>query len=418
MEVALLIVGGGPAAMEAARGYRDAGGAGSVLMVADEHRAPYRRPPLTKDLIRGEAAPSSLPMETEDWFHTQDVELARTRVTRLSCEAVDPSLAAVDQAGGTERPSPPAVAAAGRHAWLEDGRVVAYEQLILATGSAPTRLPVVGADLPGVHTIRTARDVDGFLERLGAGRPVAVIGSGFIGCEIAASLRLRGHPVTLLSDEDAPLVGRLGPEVGARIAGWLEGAGVELRLGAPVEEIAHGTDARDGESFCVLTAAGPVVADLVVMAAGATPRLELAADLTLDVSQGGLPVDASMRTARTGIYAAGDAARPHHPVAGRAIQTEHWGDALAQGEVAGRAAAGDATAAWDDIPGFWSTIGERTLKYAAWGDGHDQVEVVAGDGEAFVASYFSGGRLVGVLTHGDDATYDLAADEIRAAAGG
>lgn len=381
MDVALLIAGGGPAALAAARGYREAGGAGPVLLVADEHRAPYRRPPLTKDYLRGEMGAISLPIEPPSWYREHAVDVASSRVVQVD----HPSCTAS----------------------LEDGREVVFEHLILATGSAPARLPLPGVDLPQVLVVRTAGDVHALLERLGEARPATVIGSGFIGCEITASLRRRGHPVTLVSDEPLPQAARLGEDVGGRIAGWLAEAGACLEFGAGVTAI---EPVGDG-SARVLTDEGSFESDVVVVAAGARRRLELAGSLGLDVSEGGFVTDASMRTALGGVLAAGDAARAHHAVAGRTIQTEHWGDALAQGEVAGRVAAGE-SAEWTDVPGFWSGIGDRTLKYVAWGDGHDDVQVDDRPHGGFAARYWREGRLVGALTHGADGDYDLAGETL------
>jgi NADPH-dependent 2,4-dienoyl-CoA reductase/sulfur reductase-like enzyme len=144
---------------------------------------------------------------------------------------------------------------------------------------------------------------------------------------------------------------------------------------------------------------------VVVMAAGVTPRTELAVAAGLELSGGAVPVDASMRTARDGLYAAGDVAFALNTRARRRLRVEHWGDALGQGEVAGRSAAGQ-RAEWDSVPGFWSTIGSHTLKYAAWGDGFEQYRFENhGDG-GFTAWYGGDGKIVGVLAHEADGDYD------------
>jgi 3-phenylpropionate/trans-cinnamate dioxygenase ferredoxin reductase component len=148
-----------------------------------------------------------------------------------------------------------------------------------------------------------------------------------------------------------------------------------------------------------------VTGRVVVMAAGVAPRGELAAAAGLELANGAVPVDASMRTAQAGIYAAGDVAFAENASAGRRLRVEHWGDALGQGEVAGRTAAGD-TAQWDAVPGFWSTIGSHTLKYAAWGDGFEQSRIEPHGGGAFTAWYGRDGRIVGVLAHEADEDYE------------
>ena len=178
-----LIIGGGPAAIAAARGYRDAGGEGSVAIVTDEHRMPYRRPPLTKQLLRGEISEDELPLESEDWLREQRISLISGRAVSLDAEQ--------------------------REVMISGGRALAYRDALLATGAEPTRIPVPGADHPGVRIVRALDHVRELIVRLRDGEPVIVIGSGFIGCEIAASLRRRAHPVTLISDESEPNAARL-----------------------------------------------------------------------------------------------------------------------------------------------------------------------------------------------------------------
>ena len=370
----LLVVGGGPAGLSAARGYRDAGGRGPVAIVADEQRMPYRRPPLTKELLRGEIDESELALEEERWLVEQGVALIAGRAVALDAES--------------------------REVALSGGRVLRYGTCLLATGAEPVRLPVPGADDPGVRVVRSLDHVRELTARLTPGDPVVVIGSGFLGCEIAASLTMRGQRVSLVSDEPSPNARRLGPEAGRLIEGWLAALGVSLTLDAEVARI----ERRDG-ALHVIAGPAPVRAPVVVMATGVAPRGELLVPTGALLRDGAIPVDASMRTAVDGILAAGDVARAHNVTAGRALRVEHWGDALQQGSIAGSVAAG-VDAAWSDVPGFWSTIGTRTLKYAAWGDGYDTSSLEpAVDGEGFTVWYGREGRLVGVLAHDVDESY-------------
>jgi 3-phenylpropionate/trans-cinnamate dioxygenase ferredoxin reductase component len=371
----LLVIGGGPAGLSAVRGYRSAGGPGRVAIVGDEKRMPYSRPPLTKELMRGEITEDELPLEDEEW-------LARERVALVGGRAV-----ALDHA---------------RHeVTLSGGRTLTYGRCVLATGAEPQRLPVPGSDDPAVRVMRSLDDLRELRWRLREGGDVIVIGSGFIGCEIAASLRRRGHPVTLVSDEPSPNCRRLGEAAGERIVGWLVSEGVELRLGRPVDAIE-----RRADRLHVTAGDASLSAPLVVMAAGVAPRSELVAGaLAVHEGDGAVPVDSGLRTSLPDVLAAGDVCLAHNEAAGRPLRVEHWGDALGQGETAGRTAAGEA-AAWADVPGFWSTIGGRTLKYAAWGDGYDECRFEAGGGEAFTVWYGRDGRTVGVLAHDSDAAYD------------
>jgi NADPH-dependent 2,4-dienoyl-CoA reductase/sulfur reductase-like enzyme len=261
------------------------------------------------------------------------------------------------------------------------------------------RLPVPGADDPGVRVLRSLDQLRELQTRLAGGGRVVVIGSGFIGCEIAASLRCLERDVALVSDEPAPNVGRLGPEAAERIAQWLAEDGVDLQLGHEVERVG-----RAGGLLTVTAGRATVEAEVVVMAAGVAPRAELAQAAGITLTDGAIPVDAAMRTPVQGVLAAGDVCMAVNASVGRALRVEHWGEALNHGEVAGRTAAG-APAAWDAVPGFWSVIGGRTLKYAAWGDGFDDSHCQPHADGGFTVSYGRAGELVGVLTYQADDDY-------------
>ncbi|MGH2913636.1 MAG: NAD(P)/FAD-dependent oxidoreductase [Solirubrobacteraceae bacterium] len=373
--LALLVIGGGPAGFAAARAFRDAGGGGEVAIVTDEQRMPYERPPLTKSLLRGETGEDELALEDESWLAEHGVSLVGGRAVTL-----DP---------------------AAREVTLSGGRRLRYASCVLATGAEPKRLPVPGADDPAVRVVRSLDNVRELLVRLDAGSGgVVVIGSGFIGCEIAASLRRRGQDVALLSDEPAPNARRLGERAANEIAAWLRADGVSLSLGVEVRAI----ERRDGQ-LSVQAGHRPVGAPVVVMATGVAPRGELAAAAGAELSHGAVVVDSAMRTGLDGVLAAGDVCLARNDAAGRPLRVEHWGDALGQGEVAGRTAAG-VQARWDDVPGFWSTIGEHTLKYAAWGDGFDEIRFDAADAGRFAAWYGRCGQVVGVLAHDRDDCYE------------
>lgn len=381
----LLVIGGGPAGLSAVRAYREAGGQGPVAIVADEHRMPYRRPPLTKELLRGDATEEDLPIERESWLSEHQVSLIGGRAVTLDAEA--------------------------RSVILSGGRELRYRQLVLATGAEPTRLPVAGADDPAVRVLRTLDDLRELQRRLERGESAIVIGSGFIGCEISASLRMRGLRVELVSDESAPNVARLGDEAAAVLTRWLEEQGVSLHLGTAVERIQRAAD-----GFEVIADGGSVSGEVVIMATGVAPRGELAAAAVgIELAGGAIPVSADMTSARADVLAAGDVCRAENRAAGRPLRVEHWGDALAQGEIAGVTAAGK-QATWNQVPGFWSTIGSRTLKYAAWGDGYDQTRFESHPNGGFTCWYGRDGLIVGVLSHEADEDYERGSDLIRCGA--
>ena len=377
----LVVVGGGPGGLAAARAYRNAGGRARVTILTTEPYAPYNRPPLTKDFLRGESGRDALPLEDEGWYVANDVELRTSTV-----------VASLDRARGVVE--------------TDAGEEYPYDACVLATGSEPVRLPIPGGEDPEILVMRTIENSVRLQDRVGPGDRAVVVGSGFIGCEAAASLSLRGARVTLVSLEEVPQGQRLGPEVGERIRSWLEGYGVELRMGAALESIERGNggfvvSVEDGDDVSTGT---------VLFGTGVQPRLGLAEAAGLEVD-GGVVTDSSMRTSGPGVFAVGDIVSAYNESAGRHVSVEHWGDALEHGRIAGTVIAGG-EAAWSKAPGFWSTIGDNTMKYWHWGDGWDEL-AFEDRGEAFVARYGMNGTLVGVLAHGADEDYEEAREPIE-----
>jgi NADPH-dependent 2,4-dienoyl-CoA reductase/sulfur reductase-like enzyme len=371
----IVVVGAGPAGLSTARAYRAAGGKGPVTLVGSEPRLPYERPPLTKDFLRGETRLEELTIEQRDWFGAQEIELQLgQRVT------------AIDATHGVVT--------------LADAQRLDADAIVLATGSEPVVPDLPGADHPRVMTMREIPDSEAIAERSAEGR-VLVIGSGFIGCEVAASLALKGVETIVISQERLPQVARLGIDAGKKIAGWLSSLGVQFVGDAVVGAVHDGrvVELEDGRRFA---------GSAVVVGAGAEPRGELAAEAGLAMHEGAVVVDHSMRTSSSAcpVYAVGDIAYAFNPAAGRHLRVEHWGDALAHGVVAGQALAG-ANGAWEQVPGFWSTIGTQALKYAAWGDGHEAERLFDYPDGAFTIWYLRAGKTVGVLTHERDGDYEL-----------
>jgi 3-phenylpropionate/trans-cinnamate dioxygenase ferredoxin reductase component len=374
-EERIVIVGGGPAAQAAASAYREAGGAGAVTILAREADPPYERPPLTKDFLRGESARDELPLAGPGWYEERGIELRTgTRVAELDLGALEVRSA--------------------------EGRAFGFDRVLLATGAEPLVPSLPGADGPGVQTVRRIGDSERLAE-LGDGDRALVVGSGFIGCEAAASLAMRGAEVTVATIEAAPQVERLGDDVAARIAGWLEDLGVDVLGETELQSVGS---AGDRASRARLSGNRELVADRVLLALGVTRNDGLAAAAGIAVEDG-IEIDASMCTADPRVLAAGDVVFATNSTAGRRLRVEHWGEALNMGEVAGRTLAG-VEAGWDVAPGFWSTIGEHTIKYVGWGDGWDELRFESGEGGAFVCRYGRDGELVGVAAHDDDAAYE------------
>ena len=370
----LVIVGGGPGGLATARAYREAGGRARVTILTSEPYAPYNRPPLTKEFLRGEASHEDLPLESDGWYVENSVEL------RLSAV-----VAGLDGNNQTVE--------------MDDGEKLSYDACVLATGSEPIRLPISGADDPEILVMRTIENSMRLQHRVGDNGKSVVVGSGFIGCEAAASLALRGGDVTLISLEESPQHARLGQEVGERIEGWLCEYGVNLRLGANLESI----ERSDPGYELSIEGAETISAGTVLFGTGVAPRTGLAEGAGLEVD-GGVVTDSSMRTSAPGIYAVGDIARAYNESAGRHLSVEHWGDALEHGRIAGTVISGG-EAGWRMAPGFWSTIGDKTLKYWAWGDGWDERRF-ENRGEAFTVWYGKEGTLVGIISHNSDDDYE------------
>ena len=376
----LLVIGGGQAGLATATAYRESGGEGTVRIVSADPQPPYHRPSLSKGFLTGAKEAGELPLQGEDFYAGHDLQLDLGR-TVTSLDAGD------------------------RTATLDDGEQISYAVCVLATGSGSAVPPIDGAGHPDVRLLRSRDDAVALQEAAKEARSAVVIGSGFIGCEAAMSLASLGLDVTMMTTERLPQIDRLGLEVAGRIAGWLGEAGVTVIGGKPITAI-------DGGHAVVLDKR-PFPADLVVLAAGAQPRGDLAVGAGVDTEDGRVLVDEHLASSVPGLYAAGDVARAENAAAGRALSVEHWHEAQSMGAVAGHNAAqgeGGEQRSWDSVPDFWTDLGERTLQYAGWGDGYDDVRLVDHGDEAFTAWYTRdvAGKpiLVGVLTH--DADDDLA----------
>ncbi|MEE4025277.1 FAD/NAD(P)-binding oxidoreductase [Gordonia sp. PKS22-38] len=372
-EPGLIVIGSGAAGIGAAEAYREHRNDVPVRILTADVDAPYMRPPLSKEFLRGES--DDVGVHTPEWLAERKLELSTgTRVDGIDVR---------DRV----------VTAAGRR--------FAYSELIVACGSHPRTLPVPGGDR--ALSLRSLRDAEELRRVAEQSDSAVVVGAGFIGCEAAASLAMRGVSVTLVAPGQVPQQKRFGVEVGERLRSMVEDAGARFVGGVRVQEItAEGVVLDNGVT---------VDTDLVVAATGVTPDSALAGPAGLSVEQARIVVDADMRTAQPGVFAAGDVALAANVAAGRSIAVEHWQDAADQGAVAGRRAAG-IEAAWAQVPGFWSTIGTATVKYHAWGDGYDRCRLID-HRDGFTAWYESDGVAVGVLTHNADDDYELGEELIR-----
>jgi 3-phenylpropionate/trans-cinnamate dioxygenase ferredoxin reductase subunit len=363
----LVVIGSGPAGVSAAEAFRGLDQDRSVRILTADADPPYERPPLSKDYLRGET--EDVTLHPAEWFRERNIELVHSS-----------AVAEID--------------VAGRHV-LAGGTSHPYSTLVIASGASPTPLPVPGGDL--VLQLRSLADAARLRSACAAASSVTVIGAGFIGCEAAASLALQGISVTLVAPDDVPQEKRLGSAAGEQLLTLLKTAGVHYVGGATVKEVdRRGVTLDDGVTIC---------SDVVLAATGVTPNSAVAAEVGLRVERSRIVVGSDMRTSIDGVFAAGDVTFAFNATAGRRLAVEHWQDAMDQGEVAGAGAAGG-SASWDGVPGFWSTIGDTTVKYHAWGDGYQRSKLIARD-DGFTVWYERDRAVVGVLTCNADDDYDL-----------
>ncbi len=363
-EQTFIIIGASLAGAKAAEELRTQGFGGRVLLIGSEPERPYERPPLTKDYLRGESEREKAYVHKHGFYEQHQIELE----TETTVTALDPASPRVR---------------------LADDRELSYDRLLLATGAEPRRIPIAGAELDGVHYLRTLSDCDALRERLGTGGRVVVVGAGWIGSEFAASARQRGLEVTVVDPLALPNKRIFGPEIGAFYRDVHRDNGVELVLGQGVEALeGKGSVAR------VRTDGGKTIdCDFVVVGIGVAPRVNVARNAGIEVDDG-IVVDQKLQTSAPGVFAAGDVARAWHPSYGERIRVEHWSNALNQGPAAARAMLGQEVS-YDRIPYFFSDQYDVGMEYSGYAPTWEEV-VFRGDpaeGE-FIAFWLRGGRVI------------------------
>jgi 3-phenylpropionate/trans-cinnamate dioxygenase ferredoxin reductase component len=360
-----VIVGAGLAGAKAAETLRAEGFGGRLLLVGEEPERPYQRPPLSKAYLRGQADHNSLYVHQQGFYAAHDIEL---------------------------RPATPvrAIHPAARRLELASGERIGYQRLLLATGAAPRRLRLPGADLAGVHYLRTRQDADVLADAAARATHIVVVGSGWIASEAAASLRQLGREVTLIGPDVAPLARVLGPEIGRVYRDLHADHGVRLQLGTRVAGLRG-----HGRVEAVITSDGRAIdCDLVLVGAGAVPRTELAEAAGLPVRNGVLVNEELEAVGAAGVYAAGDVAAAWHPRYQRYLHVEHWANALNQGPAAARNMLGVPTA-YARLPYFYSDQYDLGMEYSGFAATWDRV-VVRGDLAArqFIAFWLKDQRVI------------------------
>jgi 3-phenylpropionate/trans-cinnamate dioxygenase ferredoxin reductase component len=326
----IVIVGGGFSGGNAAATLREEGFAGPVVIVGPEPGVPFGRPPLSKTYLRSAEDLEGWYVRPAGWYADHGVDIRRA------------SVAGVDPAAHT--------------VVLDSGESISYQKVLIATGARNRRLGIDGAELPGIHYLRTVAECDAIKQEAVAGRRAVVVGMGFIGCEVAASLTQLGVQVTAVFPGRAPLDRVLGGQVGALIGAIHRANGVELLAGEQVAAF-EGTERVEA----IVTAAGHrVPCDFAVAGIGVEPDIPAVAGSSI-AEDNGILVDEQCRTSAADVYAAGDVANHLHPLFGR-IRVEHYNNAEKQGAAAARSMLGS-TAPYDYVHSFWSDQYEHTIEY-------------------------------------------------------
>ena len=389
MQDGVVVVGAGQAAAQLAISLRQGGYRGPLRVFGDEPFLPYQRPPLSKKFLPDPKNPESLLLRPAAFWQEQDVGIETgQRVVSLD--------------------------RARRQVATADGRAIAYDRLVLATGTAARHLPVPGIDRPGVFSLRTIDDTLRLRPALDAARRIVIVGGGYIGLEAAAVFRAEGREVVVLEAEDRVLKRVTGVAISDFFQRYHAGRGVALKLGARAAAI-EGDKRVTGVA---LSDGTHLPADLVLNATGARPNDDLAKAAGIACDDGIL-VDAHARTDDPQVFAAGDCTRFHSRRYGRMLRLESVQNAIDQAKAAASAILGQPQH-YDPVPWFWSDQYEIKLQIAGLADRHDAAQVV-GDpaGAKFSVEYRSGGKLVAVDAVNDGRAHMMArkriAEELAAA---
>jgi 3-phenylpropionate/trans-cinnamate dioxygenase ferredoxin reductase subunit len=362
-----VIVGANLAGGAAVSTLREDGFDGRIVLIGEEPDPPFERPPLSKDYLRGETAFDRTLLRPPAWYEEAGVDL------RLGVRAtsVDPSARSVE---------------------LEGGERVTYDRLLVTTGGANRPLAVTGVGLDGILELRTRADADRIRAEARPGRTAVVVGAGFIGMEVAASLRQMGMAVEVVEILSVPLLRVLGPEVGAVFEAVHRDHGVRFHFRDDVRAFRG----RDRVEEVVTVGGARIGCDFVVVGIGITPSTGVVAGSGIDVDDG-IVVDEFCRTTVDGVYAAGDVANQRHPLFGRRIRVEHWDNALKQGAAAARNMMGREEP-FDDTHWFWSDQYQDNLQYAGFASEWDRL-VVRGrlEERSFLGFYLKDGLVDAVV---------------------
>ena len=361
----IVIIGAGHAGGRAAESMRQSGFTGGITLIGEEAHVPYERPPLSKELLTGDQDADETFLNPLGFYSENNIDLR-----------LETKVRAIDRNARTVR--------------LADGGSVAYDKLLITTGSRVRRLDCPGADLAGIHFIRTIDDTLVLRPLLEKGSRVVVIGGGFIGLEVAARARTRGAHVTVVELADQVLARVADPAVGGLVADLHRANGVHIMTGATVERI----DGNGRVAELVCTDGETIAADVVVVGIGILPNLEIAQQAGLETADG-ITVDEFGRTSDKDIFAAGDVAFHYNPILGRHLRLESWANAQNGGIAVARNMVCEPTP-YAELPWFWSDQFDLNLQLVGAPTTWDRL-VTRGDPATgrCVVFYMEGASVVG-----------------------
>jgi NADPH-dependent 2,4-dienoyl-CoA reductase/sulfur reductase-like enzyme len=362
----IVLVGGGLAAARTAEQLRRSEYTGRITIVSDEVHLPYDRPPLSKEVLRKEV--DDVALKPREWYDEKDI------VLRLGS-----AVTGLDTAAQTVT--------------LDDGTLLGYDELVIATGLVPRRIPAF-PDLEGIRVLRSFDESMALREHASAAHHAVVIGAGFIGCEVAASLRSMGVDVVLVEPQPTPLAAVLGEQIGELVARLHRDEGVDVRLGVGVAEV-RGQGRVD---TVVLTDGTELTADLVVVGIGSKPATDWLEGSGIEVDNGVI-CDAAGRTNAPNVWALGDVAS-WRDATGHQARVEHWSNVADQARVVVPAMLGQDVPTNVVVPYFWSDQYDIKIQCLGEPEATDTVHLVEDDGRKFLAYYERDGVLVGVVGGG------------------
>jgi 3-phenylpropionate/trans-cinnamate dioxygenase ferredoxin reductase component len=362
-----VIVGASLAGATAAVRLREEGFGGRVVLIGEEVHPPYQRPPLSKRYLRGEQPFEDALVKPADFYASNDIDTRLgTRATRI--DPIEKSLE------------------------LSNGDHIRYDKALIATGSRNRRFPIPGQDLAGVYDLRTVDDCDRIRDEVVPGRRAAIVGMGFIGCEVAASLRQLGLDVVVIEGGKAPLDRVLGKEVGQVVEHIHRDHGVKMIF----EEHVSGFQGTGSVERIVTESGRNIDCDFAVVGVGVEPVTDIVVGSDIEVDNG-IVVDEYCRTNVDGVFAAGDVANHYHPIFKQKMRVEHWHNAVNQGAAAARNMMGTASI-YDEVHWFWSDQYDYNLQYAGFHRDWDEL-VVRGSLEErdFIALYVKDGLVAAAV---------------------